>query len=150
MMMSSGSSRPPRRSTVSSVIWPGGQHHPNRARLFLKRLDQILQRLHRRGALLRQRLARLGIGVEHDAVVSRLHQAARDVAAHAAESDDADLHFLSLPINMRYSSAASIARASSAKPASTSLRWTRNARRPRSTSTSRSPLACAAFTTPKL
>jgi hypothetical protein len=26
--------------------------------------------------------------------VSRLHQAARDIAAHAAETDDADLHLV--------------------------------------------------------
>ena len=50
----------------------------------------------RRGALLRERLARLGIGVEHEAAVTRLHQAARNVAAHAAQADHADLH-LSLP-----------------------------------------------------
>ncbi len=130
---------------------PGGQHHPNRARLFLKRLDQIFQRFHRRGALLRQRLSRLNIGVEYDAGVSCLHQAAGHVAAHATQADDADLHLLhSLSIKAPYSSAESIAPASSTKPASTSLRWIRNARRPRSTSTSRSPLACAAFTTPKL
>ena len=56
------------------------------------------------------------------------------------KSDHADLHLLHSYDKLRYSSAVSIARASSANPASTSLRWTRSARRPRSTSTSRSPL----------
>ncbi len=128
----------------------GRQHHPNGARLVSERLHHLRERSGGCGALLRQRLARLGVGVEHHAMVPRLHQAARDVAAHAAQADHADLHFALLLMTRRYSSAASIARDSSSRPASTSLRWTRNARRPRSTSTSRSPLACAAFTTPKL
>ena len=68
------------------------QHQPNGARRFLKRLDHILQRVHRRCALYRQRLTRLGIGVEHHAGVPRLHQASRHVAAHFAETDETDLH----------------------------------------------------------
>ena len=99
----------------------GGQHDPDGARPFFERLHHILQRPNRRGALLSQRLARLGIGVEHHAVVPRLHQPARDVAAHAAKTDHADLHLRHSLQNWRYSSASSMARASSASPASTSL-----------------------------
>ena len=49
------------------------------------------------------------------------------------------------------SSACSMARPSAARPASRSPEiWTRKARRPRSASTSKSPRACAALTTPKV
>src|ERR1019366_1842015 len=128
----------------------GRQHHPDGTRLFPQRLHHLGERSGGRGTLLRQRLARLDVGVEHHAVMPRLHQAARHIAAHVAEADHTDLHLLHSLQKYRYWSAASIARASSANPASTSLRCTRSARRPRSTSTSRSPRACAAFTTPKL
>ena len=73
----------------------GGQHQPNRARLFSERLHQVRKRRGGRGAILRQRLARLGGSRVHHAVVSRFHQAARHVAAHFTESDHADLHLFS-------------------------------------------------------
>ena len=68
------------------------QHQPNGARLFSELLHQIGNRRRRCGAVLCQRFARLGGSRVHHAVVSRLHQAARHVAAHLAESDHADLH----------------------------------------------------------
>src|SRR6185437_13270892 len=128
----------------------GGQHNPNGARLISERLHHLGERAGGCGTLLRECFARIGVGVEHHTMVSRLHQAARDVAAHAAKANDADLHFAFILMTRHYSSAASIACDSPSRPASTCLRWTRNARRPRSTSTARSPLACVALTIPKL
>src|SRR5271156_5002256 len=65
----------------------GRQHHPNGTRLFDERLHHFGERSGSYGALLRQRLTRLGVSVEHHAMMSCLHQAATDVAAHATESD---------------------------------------------------------------
>src|SRR6185437_6599933 len=117
--------RPQQRSETLDRLFgdlAGRQHHPNRTRLFPERLHHSLQRVGGCGALLRERFARLGVGVEHHTMVPRLHQAARDVAAHAAQSNDADLHFALLLMTRRYSSAASIACDSSSRPASTCLR----------------------------
>src|SRR6185437_5167617 len=72
----------------------GGQHYPDSARLFIERLHHLRERPDGGCALLGQRLARFGIRVEDDAMVPRLHQAPGDVAAHAAETDYADLHCL--------------------------------------------------------
>src|SRR6185312_12303597 len=118
--------------------------------LFRKQPHDLVERFGGRGALFCQRGTRLGVGVEHHAAVPRFHQATGNVAAHATKSDHADLHLLHSSQRRRYASAASTARVKSASPASTSFKWTRSARRPRSTNTSRSPRACAAFTTPKL
>ena len=62
----------------------GGQHNPDGTRLVGERLHHLGERSGGCGAFLRQRLARLGVGVEHHTMVPRLHQAARDIAAHAA------------------------------------------------------------------
>jgi hypothetical protein len=62
----------------------GRQHDPYRARLFAEHLRHVFQRAGSGGAFFRQHLARLGVGVENDAAMSRLHQAAGHVAAHAA------------------------------------------------------------------
>ncbi len=71
----------------------GGQHDPYRARLVLQRLHHPLQRDGALRTLLAESLHSRRVGVPHHRGVPRLHQAARDVRAHPAKPDHANLHF---------------------------------------------------------
>src|SRR6201999_4438722 len=57
-----------------------------------KPLHQVLQGRRGRRALAAQRETGIEIGVEHHALMAIAHQAPGDVCAHAAETDDSDLH----------------------------------------------------------
>jgi hypothetical protein len=70
------------------------KHHPHHARLF-ELGDKAGQILTAFGAGLDQRLDGTGLLIEDDAAMAGPHQPPRDVAAHAAETDDADLHVVS-------------------------------------------------------
>ena len=69
-----------------------GQHHPHRARARAEPLHHVGQRSRGDGAILRQGLGGFGAGVEHHALVASAHQPARDIAAHPAQADHANLH----------------------------------------------------------
>jgi hypothetical protein len=60
--------------------------------LTLEALHEVGKRVRGFGALARERVARCGGTVEYDTAMTRAHQAKRDVAAHAAQADYADLH----------------------------------------------------------
>jgi hypothetical protein len=62
----------------------GGQHNPDGTRLVRELLHHLGEGSGGCGALPRERFARLGVGVEHHTMVPRLHQPARDIAAHTA------------------------------------------------------------------
>src|SRR5262249_19877937 len=124
---------------------PGRQHHPHRARL-LELADEIRKRIRRRGALARQRIDRTARAVEDRAAMSIADQPPHQIGAHAAEPDHPELHAPTPQLNAR-----SAAAPSAASPALTScMICARNARRPRSASTRKSPRACAALTTPNV
>ncbi len=72
-----------------------GQHDPDSARRFGLGDDIGEGDVAATAALGRERLARRGIAVEDDAMMSRAHQAPHDVGAHAPESDHSELHFSS-------------------------------------------------------
>ena len=100
---------------TSSVILPAGSITQT-ARGGAKLLHELVEARGAGRAVLRQRGNRLGVVIVDDRLVAVLHQAARDVAAHAPETDHADLHV----INSVYASARSNAASSAARPDSTS------------------------------
>src|SRR5262249_18991704 len=99
-----------------------------------------------RRAFARERGDRIRLAIVDDAAVPVSHQPPDEVGAHAAEPDHPELHAPAPQLNPR-----SAAAPSAASPALTScMICARNARRPRSASTRKSPRACAALTTPNV
>ncbi len=70
----------------------GRQHHPNNARS-IELAEEIIERCTGCRALRGEVAHGLGIGiVDHDLVLRLGHQATNDIAAHASEADESDLH----------------------------------------------------------
>ena len=67
------------------------QHHPRDPRRFQPSRERV-ERIGRLGSLGRERGSRLAVAVVDDALMPTAQKAPHHVAAHAAESDHADLH----------------------------------------------------------
>src|SRR4029077_1512344 len=76
----------------------GRQHDPNRARC-LQLLDKLVDARGANRAVLAQGRNRIGVMVIDDGLMAILNQPACDIAAHASETDHADLHVKS-PITL--------------------------------------------------
>src|SRR5207245_10714469 len=110
-------------------------------------LQEVVERRGSGGAFARQLLHNGIVPVVHHALVAAAQQATHHVGAHSSQADHSQLHGLISGQRM----ACVTASASVCRPRFTSApRCARNARRLRSASTSKSPRACAAFTTPKV
>ncbi len=74
----------------------GGQHDPHRTRCFqlLYQRTEVVRAL---GALAFQAVDGLAVTVMHHRTVAGAHQAPCDIAAHAAQPDDSQLHEPMLP-----------------------------------------------------
>ncbi|MNP21230.1 hypothetical protein D3C76_1138410 [compost metagenome] len=75
------------------------QHHPYRARR-LEFLDQRAEVVRTLGALGFQGSDRFAVAVMDHGTMPCTHQPSCDIAAHAAQPDDSQLHVLTLPLEM--------------------------------------------------
>ena len=110
-----------------------------------ERLHQLVETSGACRAVAAQRGNRLGVVVVNDRLVAIFNEAAGDIAAHAAETDHADLH------NPLRSRQCTLTAASSRRGRRQIALEMHPERAPAALEqTPKSPRACAAFTTPKL